>query len=176
MTAEPLVSAYDPGWPLEFERLRDRALSVVGDLAVAVEHVGSTAVPGLAAKPIIDLDVVVATADDVAPALDRLADVGYPSAGRSGVVSAVEGLAAPRWPPGEARHHLYVVVAGSRAHRERVAFRDHLRTHQDTARRYGQLKAQAARRCAGDWERYTRLKHELVQSILRTAMNESAAS
>ena len=64
--SEPLVIAdYDPDWPTVFERLRDRVVGALGDLAFAVEHVGSTAVPGLAAKPVIDLDVIVQSQEDV---------------------------------------------------------------------------------------------------------------
>jgi GrpB-like predicted nucleotidyltransferase (UPF0157 family) len=111
MGAEQLVIlAYDPRWPREFERLRQRALTVLGDLAVGVEHVGSTAVPGLAGKPVIDLDIVVSSPEDVAVAFDRLATVGYEREGRSGVVAAVDGLTAAHWPRGERRHHLYIVV------------------------------------------------------------------
>jgi GrpB-like predicted nucleotidyltransferase (UPF0157 family) len=59
------LSAYDPHWPLEFDRLRQRALKVLGDVPLSVEHVGSTAVPGLAGKPVIDIDVVVSSPEYV---------------------------------------------------------------------------------------------------------------
>lgn len=170
-----VIRAYDPSWPFEFERLRDRALAVLGDITVAVEHVGSTAVPGLAAKPVIDLDVVVASGDHVETALGRLAALGYERAGRGGVVATVEGLAAPRWPHGERRHHLYVVVAGSRVHRERLAFRDYLRKHAEQAQHYAELKVRMARDGGGDWERYTQLKHEFVQRTLRAALADRCA-
>ena len=66
------VVDYDPAWPTQCETLRSIILSAVGDIAIAVEHVGSTSVPGLAAKPIIDIDVVVASAADVSVAIERL--------------------------------------------------------------------------------------------------------
>ena len=84
MGAEQLViHAYDPRWPREFERLQQRALTVLGELAVAVEHVGSTAIPGLAGKPVIDLDIVVSSPEDVTVAFARLA--------------TVDGLTAAHW-------------------------------------------------------------------------------
>ena len=145
MEVEPLVVCpYDPQWRREFERLRDRAWSVVGDLAIGVEHVGSTAVLGLAAKPVVDLDVIVRNRGDVDHALARLATLGYERDGRSGLVADIEGLAAPRWPLGERRHHLYVVVAGSRVQRDRLAFRDYLRSHPQQVQRYAELKQRAA--------------------------------
>jgi GrpB-like predicted nucleotidyltransferase (UPF0157 family) len=75
MGAEQLiVRAYDLRSPCEFDRLRRRALTVLGGLVVVVEHVGSTAIPGLAGKPVIDLDIVVSSPEDVSAALDRAAD------------------------------------------------------------------------------------------------------
>jgi GrpB-like predicted nucleotidyltransferase (UPF0157 family) len=169
MDGELFVCAYDPRWPREFERLRERALSVLGDLVIAVEHVGSTAVPGLCAKPVIDLDVVVGAPGDVGEALERLATLGYERGGRDGVVTTVEGLAAPRWPRGERRHHLYVVVAESRVQRERVAFRDYLRSEPEQAQRYAELKLRAGH-VAGDWAQYTEAKHRFVQRALRAIL------
>ena len=80
---DPIVIVdYDPAWPLEFERVRDRAAAALGDVALAVEHVGSTAVPGLAAKPVIDL-VVVVEPDRVQEAVERLSSIGYVHEGTS---------------------------------------------------------------------------------------------
>ncbi len=72
-----IVVDYDPAWPAAFARLRDRVAGVLGALAAAIAHVGSTSVPGLAAKPIIDIDVVVPAAADVPEAIRRLALLGY---------------------------------------------------------------------------------------------------
>jgi GrpB-like predicted nucleotidyltransferase (UPF0157 family) len=68
-----LVVDYDPSWPSMFEVLRRPVWAAVQDLAVSIEHVGSTAVPGLAAKPIIDMDVVMASSDNMSAAIERLA-------------------------------------------------------------------------------------------------------
>ena len=75
--ADPIVIVeYDPRWPEEFARLRDRARSAMGELLVSIEHVGSTAVPGLPAKPVIDMVVVIASDDDLAEAIERLEVIG----------------------------------------------------------------------------------------------------
>jgi GrpB-like predicted nucleotidyltransferase (UPF0157 family) len=95
----------------QFERLRDRAAAVVGELAVVIEHVGSTAVPGLAAKPVIDL-VVVVEPENVQPSIDRLAAIGYVHQGNLGV----EGREAFGVPAGERPHPLKRELA--------VTFRD----------------------------------------------------
>jgi GrpB-like predicted nucleotidyltransferase (UPF0157 family) len=82
----------------------------VADLDAQVEHVGSTSVPGLAAKPIIDVDVVVASADDVPAAIERLRSRGYVYQGDKGI----KGREAFLWPRGARPHHLYVVVREAR--------------------------------------------------------------
>ena|SRR5882724_4051129 len=80
-----IVVEYDPAWPATFDDLRARVWTVVGDLALAIEHIGSTSVPGLAAKPIIDMTVVLPAADDVPQAIERLATLGYVHRGDLGI-------------------------------------------------------------------------------------------
>ncbi len=120
----------DPSWPAQFSLLRDALLPVVGDLAVTVEHVGSTAVPGLAAKPVLDVDVVVPDATARRAAGQALAGAGWRPEGDLGIEGRDAFAARPGLPP----HHLYVVVDGSPAHRDHVDLRDHLRSHPADAR------------------------------------------
>jgi len=170
MMDEPLVIAdYDPRWADLFTDLRDRVAGVLGGLAVSIEHVGSTAVPGLAAKPVVDIDVVVATPADVASAVERLNTLGYEPSGRGGVAASIPGLVALRWPKGEPRHHVYVVVLDSNVHLERIALRDHLRGKVADRRAYAELKLRAARESRGDWERYSHAKADFIQRVLRDA-------
>src|SRR5262245_17837584 len=107
---DPLViQDYDPLWRDRFAVLAARTQTALGGLALRIEHVGSTAVPGLAAKPVVDLDVVVAAHADVNEAIRRLERLGYAHKGNAGI----EGREAFQWPPGEERHHLYVLVEGA---------------------------------------------------------------
>lgn len=163
------IEEYDPAWPVEFERLKVRVLRALGDGAVRVEHVGSTAVPGLAAKPVIDLDVVIRSQDDLPDAIERLATIGYVHKGDLGV----PGRESFRWPAGERRHHLYVVADGSREHRRHLLFRDYLRAHRDKAEKYATLKQELAQRHADDRDAYTRGKSEFVESVLAAAEMET---
>jgi GrpB-like predicted nucleotidyltransferase (UPF0157 family) len=161
--AEPVViSEYDPEWPREFERLRARALDALSDLAVSIEHVGSTAVPGLAAKPVIDLDVVVRSADDIPEAIRCLESLGYGHQGDLGM----PGRHAFTFPEGEPRHHLYVVEEGNAAYRAHIRLRDHLRLHPEDARAYAELKRGLAARYGSDWTRYTYAKTEFIDRLL----------
>jgi GrpB-like predicted nucleotidyltransferase (UPF0157 family) len=131
-----LIVDYDPAWPVRFECLRDRAARALGDFAVAIEHIGSTAVPDLAAKPVIDL-VVVVEPDDVDAAIDRLAEIGYVHQGNLDV----EGREAFRAPEGERSHHLYLSPTDSEELRAQLAFRDRLRTDATLAAEYASLNS-----------------------------------
>ncbi len=129
-TQPVVVSEYEPGWPTLFQRIAEPVQRALGELAAAVEHVGSTSVPGLAAKPVIDVDVVVRSAEDVPAAIERLRELGYVYQGDKGIL----GREAFMGPPDAPRHHLYVVVEGSKPHRDHIRFRDFLRNDPAVAR------------------------------------------
>jgi len=158
-----IVVEYDPAWPATFDDLRARVWTVVGDLALAIEHMGSTSVPGLAAKPIIDMTVVLPSADDVPQAIERLATLGYVHRGNLGiegreVFSSLLDLPA---------HHLYVCPAGSLGLLNPLAVRDYLRTHPEVARAYGDLKKSLAAEFPHDIDSYVSGKTDFILSILR---------
>jgi GrpB-like predicted nucleotidyltransferase (UPF0157 family) len=165
MPGPVVIVDYDPNWPVFFEELRAPVVAVLGDLVVVVEHVGSTAVPGLAAKPIIDMDVVVPSVADMPEAIGRLAILGYVHRGDLGI-SGREAFASP---PGKPGHHLYVCALGSEELRRHRLFRDHLLTHPDDATAYGALKKASAARFAEDRVAYTESKSHFVEAVLRRA-------
>jgi GrpB-like predicted nucleotidyltransferase (UPF0157 family) len=134
------VVPYDPAWPARFERVRAMLAPALGEVAVAIEHVGSTSVPGLAAKPIIDIDVVVASSDDVPEAIARLGTLGYRHLGDLGIA----GREAFRRPDGLPSHNLYVCPAGIESLRNHLTVRDHLRSHPESREAYGALKLRLA--------------------------------
>ena len=161
---DPIVIVdYSPAWPLEFERLRDRVAAAVGNLAVAIEHVGSTAVSGLAAKPVIDL-VIVVEPEDMPAAIDRLTVIGYVHQGNLGV----EGREAFGVPEGERRHHLYVSPTDSEELRAQLAFRNRLRADPELAAEYEALKRGLAWRFRDDRVGYTDAKTAFVTAASRS--------
>ena len=157
------VVAYDPAWPDLFERLRGPVWAVVGECALAVEHVGSTAVPGLAAKPIVDMTVVVRSGADVPRAIANLATIGYVHRGDLGI----EGREAFRAPADLPAHHLYVCPAGTVPLRNHILLRDYLRAHPEAARQYGALKKKLAAQFPDDSESYVAGKTDFIVAILR---------
>jgi GrpB-like predicted nucleotidyltransferase (UPF0157 family) len=161
--AEPVVVVeYDPAWVTAFELLRDRIAPVLGDLAVGIEHVGSTAVPGLDAKPIVDIDVVIRHAEDLDEAAARLEMLGYTRLGDLGIVGREAFRALAELP----RHHLYVCAAGSAPLQAHLTLRDALRADPELAASYAALKRELAERFREDRDSYTEGKTAFITSVL----------
>jgi GrpB-like predicted nucleotidyltransferase (UPF0157 family) len=162
--AEPVVVVpYDPAWPATFALVRDRLAHALGKLAAGIEHVGSTAVAGLDAKPIVDVDVVIRHDDDLPAVAARLATLGYAQLGDLGVV----GREAFRTPPGLPRHHVFVCAAGAAALQAHLSLRDALRADPDLAAAYGALKHELAERYRDDRDAYAEGKSAFIASALR---------
>lgn len=156
------VVDYDPAWAAVFERLRNFVWPAVKEVALTIEHVGSTAVPGLAAKPIIDMSVVVEARGDVPAAIAGLATLGYVHRGDLGI----EGREAFDAPADLPDHHLYVCPAGSLALRNHIAVCDYLRAHPAAARQYGALKRRLAVAFHDDIDGYVAGKTAFIVGIL----------
>ncbi len=165
MTAPIIIEEYNPWWPQQFETLRERIAQVLGPLAAAIEHVGSTAVPGLAAKPIIDIDALLRSGDDLPAATQKLFSLGYLHRGDLGV----PGREAFRAPLHDVPHHLYACLPHSREFDRHIAFRNHLRTHPEDGQAYELLKRRLAAVYRDDREAYNQGKSEFVAEILRGA-------
>lgn len=160
------VLDYDPAWAERFELLRreyDAALAAAGVPVLAIEHVGSTSVPGLAAKPVIDCDIVVA-GENAAAASQVLVSLGFRPLGELGIPQ--------RWafkePARLAGTNTYVIVAGSLSLRNHLAVRDILRANPDLRDQYAAVKKQAGSTAADIYE-YGRGKNAMVQQILAVA-------
>ena len=158
-----IIEDYDPTWPHLFEMLRSRIAAVLNELALSIEHVGSTAVPGLAAKPVIDIDVLLRSSTDLPIVIARLAELGYEHRGDLGV----SGREAFRARAEAVQHHLYVCPPESREYKRHIAFRDYLRKHAEDAEDYAVLKRERARKFGSDREGYNQAKSQFVQRILQ---------
>lgn len=153
---------HDPAWAARFLEIRDVVWPAVEDFAISMEHVGSTSVPGLAAKPVIDLDIIVPQGR-VADAVVALSGIGYEHRGDLGVT----GREAFRRPAGTFEHHLYVCPEASLQLRNHLAVRDFLRTHPHAAAEYGALKRRLASRFSHDIDRYVDGKTDFLVDVLR---------
>lgn len=165
--AKPIVVVdYDPEWPFIYESLRERIAEALAGLTAAIEHVGSTAVPNLAAKPVIDIDVLLKSDEMLSVAIRRLAGIGYVHQRDLGIADREAFLA----PAGDSPHHLYVCPPRSTEFRRHLAFRNYLRAHPADAQIYGELKRALAEQFREDRPAYGGAKSELVEALTLHAM------
>ncbi len=167
MGSKPIeVVEYDPLWPVLFEDITKRVQAAFADGSlIRIEHVGSTSVPGLPAKPVVDIDVVIPSRADLPEAIARLATLGYMHQGDLGITSREAFKRPPESPP----QNLYVCAEDSPELRRHLAFRDYLRAHPDDARRYGDLKRELAARHVTDIDAYVDGKADFVRRVLEQA-------
>jgi GrpB-like predicted nucleotidyltransferase (UPF0157 family) len=159
---------YDPSWPARFAQERDRLVALFPDTFIGVEHIGSTAIPGLPAKPVIDILAGVASMGVAESLADPLCQSGYTTSAEFNA-SLLDRKWFMRWHDGHRTHHLHVVVHGSSVWQDHIRFRNVLRAQPDAARRYAQLKSQLSAKHALDREAYTEAKAEFVRSVLQGA-------
>jgi len=159
----------DPAWARAFELERDRLRAVAPGMFVQIEHIGSTAVPGLVAKPIIDILAGVASLEGVDALVDRLCESGYATS-REFNATLADRRWLMRWKNGHRTHHLHIVTHGGEPWNARLAFRDALRLDSALAERYGVLKTELASKHHDDREAYTDAKADFVRSVVRSPL------
>ena len=156
---------YDPRWPAMFAAERDRLMSLVPESFISIQHFGSTAVPGLAAKPVIDILAGVASMAAADSLIEPLCRAHYTTSADFNAGLA-ERRWLMRWANGQRTHHLHLVTYGGHEWQRRLAFRDALRSDRKIARRYELLKFKLAALFADDREAYSAAKTEFVQSVI----------
>lgn len=166
------VVPYDPGWPAAFEAEAVRLRAALGPLALRIDHNGSTSIPGLAAKPIIDIQVSVATLQPLAAYRERLQTAGYLHVPHPDDSFCPFFHRPSEWPHS---HHLHLVQAGGVEERRTLAFRDYLRDHDAAAGEYERLKQDLAARLAAvtseDREAYAQAKAAFIERIISLALS-----
>jgi GrpB-like predicted nucleotidyltransferase (UPF0157 family) len=172
---EVRIAAYDFRWVAQFEVERDRLLDFLPGPFVAIEHFGSTSVPGLAAKPIIDLLAGVRTIDEADALLEPLCANGYETSAEFNAT-----LPDRRWLMqhafGRRTHHLDLVVFGGELWMRRLQFRDVLRANAAIAARYERLKRDLAEEYRRDREAYTQAKTAFINEVLANAAQPIASN
>jgi GrpB-like predicted nucleotidyltransferase (UPF0157 family) len=163
-----VVIDYDPNWPSLYEQEKDRIAAALGEGVVQIEHIGSTSVPGLAAKPIIDIAVGVADFEEARAYVPIIESLGYT------YEPGFEADLPERrffWKGLPSRHtyHIHMAEPGSLEWIKPILFRDYLRAHPAEARQYQALKRKLALRYGSDMEAYVKGKTEFVRSILSKA-------
>jgi GrpB-like predicted nucleotidyltransferase (UPF0157 family) len=168
-----LVVPYDPQWPREFEREADEVRDALGATLLAIHHIGSTSIPGIHAKPVIDMLAVVADLAQLDARSDEMRRLGYQAMGEF-------GIAGRRYfrrddAAGRRTHQLHAFADGSPHVTRHLAFRDFLRAHPEPARAYGELKRKLAAARPDDIEAYMDGKDALIKEMERQALAWVAA-
>ena len=165
MKKHVIVQSYDKTWADDFVAIRDELNDALKDLALRIEHVGSTSVEGLSAKPIIDIDVVIKDYAVFEEVVSALGAIGYRYEGDLGIAGReafkYDSKAYLR------KHHLYVCPEDSAELKRHIAFRDYLRSHSDAVREYSRIKEEGARLYPYDIDRYIEHKTPFIEKIYK---------
>jgi GrpB-like predicted nucleotidyltransferase (UPF0157 family)/chloramphenicol 3-O-phosphotransferase len=161
ITSEVTIVPYNPAWPQMYEEEREKTVGVSGDHIAEIHHVGSTAVPGLPAKPIVDIMITVPRLADAIECIGLLSDLGYT------FIDYPQNTDRRFFRKGQPRtHHVHIVETGSAELRDHLAFRDALRTNAEWRDQYAALKIALADRHRNDRAQYSDSKTGFVQRVL----------
>lgn len=158
---EVLVVEYNSEWKDQFNMIKEYVWSSIADSALSIEHVGSTSVPGLAAKPVIDVDIVVKDKEQSNLVIQRLENLGFQHRGNLGIEGREAFSQLPQFP----KHNLYVCLSGCLALENHLRFRDYLLQNPDAVKEYSKLKFDLANKTK-DMGLYIEGKTKFITAIL----------
>ena len=169
-TRKVIVLPYDLSWEKAFEDIKSEIEAALGELILSVEHVGSTSVKGMSAKPCIDLDIVIEDTVPLDRVIQKLDAIGYIYEGDLGI----KGREAFRYTdkPHLMNHHLYVCRESSDELKRHLAFRDFLRSDPDAARKYSAVKEKAASLFPNDIDKYIEYKSPCISELYALCIKE----
>ena len=164
-TEKVIVVPYDETWSSSFEEIKKEIESVIGELIIGIEHVGSTSVEGLSAKPCIDIDVIIKDYSIFDDVVSKLETIGYIHEGDLGIKDreAFKYLNKPHLQ----QHHLYVCPQYSEELHRHIIFRDFLRANPEVSKRYGAVKEKTAQLFLNDIEKYIEYKSPCIEELYK---------
>lgn len=165
-TKKVIVVPYDEGWKSAFEEIKKEIERAIGDLIIGIEHVGSTSVEGLSAKPCIDIDVIIKDYSIFDTVVRRLETIGYTHEGNLGIKDreAFKYLDKPHL----LMHHLYVCPQQSKELYRHITFRDFLRSNPEAVKKYGSTKERAAQLYPDNINKYIEYKSPCIEELYET--------
>jgi GrpB-like predicted nucleotidyltransferase (UPF0157 family) len=160
------LGRYDPKWRQSFEREEKKIRKIFGREALEIQHIGSTAIPGILAKPIIDIALIVPSLKNVKRNIKKLKEIGYELKKND---TKKERLFFTKGPENNRTHYLHVGEAGSGYAEDMIFFRDYLRNNKTAATKYSELKKKLAKEYSERREIYTAKKEKLVKEMVKKA-------
>ena len=164
-TTKIMVLPYDKEWKTAFEKIKNEIEDAIGDLIINIEHVGSTSVEGLSAKPCIDLDVVIKDYSVFDEVVRRLEKTGYIHEGNLGIKDREAFKYSDK--PHLMRHHMYVCPQVSEELHRHITFRDYLRSNPDAVKKYSVVKEMAANLYPDDIDKYIEYKTPCIEEMYK---------
>lgn len=164
-TKRVIVESYNKDWKRDFEDIKSELMAVLEGKVISVEHVGSTSVEGLSAKPIIDIDVVIEDETAFTAVKDAMESIGYYHEGDLGI----PGREAFKYEGKEhlRKHHLYVCTKDATELKKHITFRDHLRSHPEAVSGYSKVKEEGAKLYPEDIDSYINYKAPFIEGIYK---------
>jgi GrpB-like predicted nucleotidyltransferase (UPF0157 family) len=169
MDTPVIIEDYNSDWSSEFEREKEKLLKILGGKVFSIEHIGSTSVNGLGAKPIIDIMVGVNNLEEVDEFIEPLKRIGYEFVSHKDFPER-RFFRRGQWRAGT--HHLHIYQFESEDWDNNILFRDFLRTHPDVLNQYHQLKKELADKYLYDRVAYTKAKAPFIQNLIKKAKQE----
>lgn len=160
-----VVLPYDAKWKSDFINIKKEIENAIGDLIVGIEHIGSTSVERLAAKPCIDIDVIIKNYSVFDDVVDRLSTIGYTHEGNLGIEDREAFIYFDK--PHLQVHHLYVCPLQSKELHRHITFRDFLRKNPEAVKKYGAIKKKAAQLFPNDIDKYIEYKSAYINELYK---------
>lgn len=164
-TTKVTVVPFDKSWRSAFSSIKAEIENVLGDLAVGIEHIGSTSVEGMSAKPCIDIDVIIRDRSVLRAVISKLETIGYIHEGDLGIKDRDAFRYSDK--PHLMMHHLYVCPMDSDELRRHITFRDFLRKNAEAVKKYSAVKEKAANLFPNDIEKYMEYKSPCIQELYK---------
>lgn len=164
-TKKVTVLPYDRTWKLAFEEIKREIEGTIGDLIVGIEHIGSTSVEGLSAKPIIDIDVIIKDYSIFDSVVSKLESIGYAHEGNLGIKDREAFKYS--YKPHLQQHHLYVCPQQSEELHRHITFRNYLRSNPEAVKKYSAVKEKAAHLFPDNIEKYMEYKSPCIEELYK---------
>lgn len=162
-TKNVIVLPYDKAWKSAFEAIKQEIESAIGDLILGIEHIGSTSVEGMSAKPCIDIDVIIKDYSVFDKVIGKLESIGYTHEGDLGIKDREAFKYTNK--PHLMNHHLYVCPQFSEELHRHITFRNFLRDNTDAVKKYSQVKETAAKLFPNDIDKYIEYKSPCIEEL-----------
>ena len=165
MDKKVIAVPYDESWKSAFEEIKKEIVGAIGDLIIGIEHVGSTSVEGLSAKPCIDIDVIIKDYGIFDAVVNKLKTIGYRHVGNQGIKDREVFKYSDK--PHLQKHHLYVCPEQSEELYRHITFRDFLATNPEAVKKYSAVKEKAAQLFPDNIEKYIAYKSPCIEELYR---------